>query len=95
MATWECANCYHATDDRELAAQHLTECEGVGEYPDELDPYPWRVEVIDRNDMGHIAAREGERLSGPEWVTFWDAETERLIFNPRPGYVQKRNAYGA
>lgn len=47
------------------------------------DPYPWRVEVIDRTDAEHIAARDGERIADPAWVTFWDAQTERLVFDPR------------
>lgn len=73
MATWECANCDHATDNRELAAQHLTECEGVGGYPDELDPLPY------------IYFRQ--RYASPV--------TTAHYLDPRPGYVQDRNAYGA
>jgi hypothetical protein len=79
MPTWECANCDHATDNRELAAQHLTECEGVGEYPTELDPEPW--------------VAEGSAL----WETHRAAESSawHSHFDPRPGYVQDRNAYCA
>lgn len=47
------------------------------------DPYPYRVEVIDRTDTALIAARDGERVADPSWVTFWDAATERLVYDPR------------
>lgn len=50
------------------------------------DPHPWRVEVIDRNDMEHIAAREGDRLASPHWRAFWDVDTERLVYSPRPEF---------
>lgn len=49
------------------------------------DPYPWRVEVIDRDDHELIAMRDGERIADPLWQTFWDSEHERLVFDPRPG----------
>lgn len=47
------------------------------------DPHPWRVEVIDRDDHELIALRDGERLDSPEWRTFWDPKTERLVYDPR------------
>lgn len=49
------------------------------------DPYPWRVEVIDRDDHELIEMRDGERLADPAWTTFWDPEHERLVFDPLPG----------
>lgn len=48
------------------------------------DPYPWRVEVIDRDDHELIAMRDGERIADPLWQTFWDSEHERLVYDPRP-----------
>lgn len=57
-----------------------------------FDPYPWRVEVIDRTDMDLRAARDGERLSDPAWTAFWDASTERLVFDPRPEYARPEYA---
>lgn len=48
------------------------------------DFHPYRVEVIDRTNLEQIAARDGERLQGRGWVTFWDSSTERLILDPRP-----------
>jgi hypothetical protein len=52
------------------------------------DPMPWRVEVIDREDMDLRDARNSTRLTDPAWVTFWDASTERLVFDPRPEYAR-------
>lgn len=65
-----------------------------------LDPYPYRIEVraelldpAERAD--YIANRDDERISSPEWVTFWDAEFERCVFDPRPEYSQSREDYAA
>lgn len=49
----------------------------------EPDPYPWVVRVKDRLNPELIAARDGERLASPLWVTFWDSATEDLIWSPR------------
>jgi hypothetical protein len=86
MATWECANCDHATDDREMAAQHLTECEGVGEYPDKLDPLPYanRVTGTRYPDVSVAFYFTGQDKPGDLWE-----------FSPGPGYVQDHGAYGA
>lgn len=59
----------------------------------DLDPHPYRVEVIDRSDTEIIAARDGGRLSSPAWTSFWDAATERLVFDPRPEFDQDPASY--
>lgn len=66
----------------------------------ELDPYPYRIRVrqdlIDPAEREECTAiRDDERISSPEWVTFWDAEYEECIFDPRPEYSQNREDYPA
>ena len=63
-----------------------------------LDPYPYRIRVrqelldpAERED--YIAARDEDRISSPEWVTFWDPEYEECIFDPRPEYSQRIEDY--
>lgn len=66
--------------------------------PTELDPYPYRIRVrqqlLDPAGLeDYMQAREGERIASPGWLSFWDAETEECIFDPRPGYSQSREDY--
>ena len=55
----------------------------------DLDPYPWVVYTPTL--YGRWSERE--RLADPGWTSFWDEESERIEFKPRPEYKQEREAY--